>query len=200
MSLLDTTAADSEFDTLGGPLVDTLESTFADPSPYRGTLPWVTTFKVHEAREDGRCVVTVTEEDGTELVRIEDDARFQTLPAIFTRIEELLGLEPPHQFRSVKELRARLASKGYRWTTHPTGRTLGHVSTHTLVADSISELDAALQLRAAPETLYDIIDAGADPMRCHVIFGTPYTVAMALAGTRPDYWEVVFYMRAHGAY
>lgn len=200
MTLLDATSADLEFDTLGGPMVDALESRFTGRSPYNGSLPWVVSFDVHETREDGRCVVTVNEEDGTELVRLEDDARFHTLPAIFTRVEQLLGLEPPMQLRSVKEMREQLASAGYRWVTHPTGRTLGHVSTHTLAADSISQLDAALQLRASPDSIYDLLDAGCDPMRPHVKFGAPYTVALALAQTRPAYWEVVFYMRAHGAH
>jgi hypothetical protein len=76
----------------------------------------------------------------------------------------------------------------------------GHVSTHVIVADSICPLDAALQLRSDPELIYDLLDGGADPMRRHVKFGQPYQVALALSCSRPQYLEVVYYMRAYGAH
>lgn len=199
MMTLDMTAADLDYDTIGGALVDEFERTLSGNSPYLGTLPWVVSFEVHEERVDGRYVSTVREEDSTQLVRLESDSRFPTLEAIFTRVEQLLCIEQ-NQLHSAKEMRERLAELGYRLIAHATGRTLGHVSTHTLVADSISQLDAALQLRVDPDVIYDLLDAGADPLRQHVKFGQPYQQALLLANTRPAYAPVVDYMRALGAH
>lgn len=201
MTLLDATATAQDFDTLGGPLVDEFERTLTGKSPYLGTLPWLLSFEVHEERVGGCWVTTLREEDGTVLVQVENESMCPTGVALLQYVDELLELKPPHQLRSAKEMRERLAETGYRLVPNPTGRRLGHTSTHVIVADSISQLDAALQLRADPELIYDLLDAGADPMRHHVKYGQPYQVALALAGTRPEYLEVVYYMRAtHGAH
>jgi hypothetical protein len=191
---------DQEWEMAGGTLVDEFKRRLSGKSPYLGSLPWSVSFEVHEERVDGRWVTALREEDGAELVCLTDDFRCPTLQALFRRVELLLDIEAPDWIRSAREMRQRLADAGYRLVTHGTGRTLGHVSSHVIMADGISQLDAALQLRSDPEAIYDLLDAGADPMRPHVKFGVPYTVAMALAGTRPEYWEVVFYMRAWGAH
>lgn len=186
--------------TTGDSLVEVLTRTLIGKSPYLGSLPWVVRFEVHEAREDGSWVTNLLEEDGTELVRLVDDFRCPTLQALFQRVEQLLNIDAPDWIRSAREMHQRLADAGYRFATHATGRTLGHVSSHVIVADSISPLDAALQLRSDPELIYDLLDGGADPMRPHVKYGQPYQVALALSRFRPEYLEVVYYMRAYDAH
>lgn len=199
MAHLETMVNDLEFDTVGGQFVDEFERTLSGKSPYLGTLPWALSFEVHEEVIDGLFITTLREENGEAILRREHASRFQTLEALMSRVEMLLDLNSPF-LRDAVDMKERLAEHGYRMAAHLTGRKRGHVSTHTILADSISQLDAALLLESDPEVIFDLLDKDGDPLRAHVKFGTPYRAAQRLAIWRPEYREVVNYMRAHGAH
>jgi hypothetical protein len=73
---------------------------------------------------------------------------------------------PP--WKTLAKATGELANYGYRFVSFPTGSIRGHTETVSIMADSISELDAALKLGSDPECIYDLLDAGADPMRHHI--------------------------------
>lgn len=56
-------------------------------------------------------------------------------------------------------LTGELANYGYRYIKKESGAIRGHTDTVMLLADSISELDAALKLDSDPELIYDLLDA-----------------------------------------
>lgn len=177
-------------------VADELLATLSGPSPYNGSLPFVVEFEVFCAVVDDEFVVTVRY--GADVVaRVSNVTTFAKEPAICQAVQSVLGVDMPDE---LPRLTGELANYGYRYISKASGAVRGHTETVMLLADSISELDAALKLDSDPEFIYDLLDAGADPMRRHIKFGRPFEVARLRAYMRADYADVVAYMRALGAH
>lgn len=176
--------------------VDELSATLSGPSPYNGSLPFVVELDVFCTVVDDEFVVTVR--NGPDVAaRVANWLGFAKEQAICQAVQSTLGVDMPDELPG---LTGELANYGYRYITKATGAVRGHTETVMLLADTISELDAALKLDSDPEFIYDLLDAGADPMRRHIKFGRPFEVARLRAYTRDDYEDVVAYMRALGAH
>lgn len=185
-----------EFEAVGSELSDAFCDTVTGKSPYNGTLPFVVELKVYYAVVDDEFVVTVRH--GREVVaQVSSMLTFVRDLALCIAAQNTLKVDMPD---ALADMTSEIANYGYRFISTPTGLFRGHVETVLLMADSISELDAAMKLGSDPECVYSLIDAGADPMRHHIKFGRPYEVAQLLAYRRDDYWGVVEYMRAAGAH
>lgn len=194
-------ADDLDLQPLGGPLADRLESMIEGPSPYNSRLPWSFQFMVHENMLDDLFVSSIQDEDGQPLLQLTSSSRFPTVDLILLHLSTVLQLEPP--LESAGEIEDRLADLGYRWIVLSTGRSRGHVNTTTVVADPISELDAALQLNVDIDDVMDLLIEEEDStlvMRDHVKFSSPFRVAKLKGVLTPKYREIVAYMRAMGAH
>jgi hypothetical protein len=179
-----------------GSVVDQLSATLSGPSPYNGSLPFVVELQVYCTVVDDEFVVTVR--NGPDVAaRISNVTTFAKEPAICQAVQAVLGIDMPDE---LPRLTGELANYGYRYIKKESGAVRGHTETVMLMADSISELDAALKLDSEPEFIYDLLDAGADPMRRHIKYGRPFEVARLRAYMRADYEDVVAYMRALGAH
>ncbi|QTB79298.1 hypothetical protein J3L14_17805 [Burkholderia pseudomallei] len=185
-----------DFESVGGALADSFSESISGKSPYNGTLPFGLEFRVGNYVIDDVFVVTVTDEKGT-VIRRESPGRFERDAAL---CEAISGAIESEHYAELSDSTASLAARGYRFISTETGLARGHVETVTLIADPISELDAALQLNSEPEYIYDLLDSGADAMRHHIAFGRPYDVAIKLAKSRADYEEVTAYMRGYGCH
>lgn len=187
-----------EFESLAGSQADALSAALEGPSPYNGSLPFAVELRVHLDVVDDDFVATIKKPGDGAVVQVSNAIGFPRELALCLAAHQLLGLE---KHETLAELTSDLANYGYRFISMPTGAARGLTETVLLLADPISELDAALQLGAEPAYIYDLLDGGADPMRLHVRFGRPYQVArLKSLGPRPDYAEVVEYMRAFGAH
>lgn len=187
-----------EFEAIGAAQADELSAAIEGSSPYNGTLPFAIELHLHQSVIDDDFVVTITKPGGDKVVQVFNPIGFHRERAICTAASNLLGVDP---YEELVELTPALADLGYRLIITPTGIFRGLSDKLLFMADPISELDAALQLGAEPDYIYELLDGGADPLRHHVKFGKPYHAAMKLASSRrPDYAEVVAYMRAYGAH
>jgi len=167
-------------------------------SPYNGTMPSEVVLNVHQEVVADNFVVSVMQPDGGLVAQLSDRLEFVRDLAVCCGVSEALSI--PTQ-KTVAAMTAEIANFGYRFIERPTGATRGLTEQILLLADAVTELDAALRLGAEPDYIFDLLDGGADPMRPHVKMGRPYEVALLKAmGPRPDYWSVVEYMRACGAY
>lgn len=176
--------------------VDELSATLSGPSPYNGSLPFVVELEVFCTVVDDEFVVSVR--NGADVAaRVTNWLGFAKDRAICQAVQAVLGVDMPDELPG---LTRELANYGYRYISKATGAVRGHTETVMLFADSISELDAALKLDSDPEFIYDLLDAGADPMRHHIKYGRPFEVARLRAYMRADYEDVVAYMRALGAH
>lgn len=184
------------FEPIGALLADKLSSTFTGSSPYTGSLPFSFVLEVFCEVFDDDFVVSIRQ-DSTLVGRVTSPFGFEREAALCKAIGSLLGATP---HSTLATLTGDLANYGYRFLSLPTGMPRGHTETVTVIADAISELDAALKLESDPECIFDLLDAGADPMRRHIKYGRPFEVARILAYMRADYAEVVAYMRASGAH
>lgn len=187
---------DLDFDALGGEHADALSSALEGPSPYNGSLPYAVEMVVFYTVVDDDFVVQVRRPSGAVLSRIASPVGFNREAALCWSIAGALKMDV-HD--ALADTTSAAAALGYRFISKPTGAVRGHVEDVLLIADPISELDAALQLGADPDHIYDMLDAGANPSRAHIKFGRPLSVAARIAERRPDYEEVVAYMRACGA-
>ena len=179
-----------------GSVVDRLSATLSGPSPYNGSLPFVVELEVYCTVVDDEFVVTVR--NGPDVAaRVANGLGFAKEQAICQAVQSALGVEMPDELPG---LTGELGNYGYRYIAKESGAIRGHTETVMLLADSISELDAALKLDSAPDFIYDLLDAGADPMRRHIKFGRPFEVARLRAYRCADYEDVVAYMRAMGAH
>ena len=177
-------------------MADKLSSTLTGSSPYTGSLPFDFELVVRCEVFDDDFVVTVRQ--GTDVAaRVSSPFGFAREAALCEAIGSILGMPP---WKTLAKATGDLANYGYRFISFPTGSIRGHTETVSIMADSISELDAALKLGSDPECIYDLLDAGADPMRHHIKYGRPFEVARILAHMRADYADVVAYMRGYGAH
>lgn len=179
-----------------GSAVDQLSATLSGPSPYNGSLPFVVELDVFCTVVDDEFVVTVRNGTGV-VAQVNNVTTFAKEQALCKAVQAVLAVDMPDE---LPRLTGELANYGYRYISKATGTAPGHTETVMLLADSISELDAALKLGSAPEYIYRLLDGGADPMRPHIKYGRPYEVARLLAYRRADYEHVVAYMRAVGAH
>lgn len=185
-----------EFEPVGTTLANKLSSTFTGSSPYTGSLPFDFELEVRCDVFDDDFVVTVRH--GRDVAaRTSSPFGFEREAALCEAIGSILGMPPKS---TLAKTTGDLANYGYRFLSFPTGSIRGHTETVSIMADSISELDAALKLDSDPECIYDLLDGGADPMRHHIKYGRPFEVARIKAHIRDDYEEVVAYMRACGAH
>jgi len=185
-----------ELEPIGTTMADKLSSTFTGSSPYTGSLPFDFELVVRCDVFDDDFVVTVRQ--GSDVaVRISSPFGFAREAALCEAIGSILGMPP---WETLAKATGDLANYGYRFISFPTGSVRGHTGTITVMADRISELDAALKLDSDPECIYDLLDGGADPMRHHIKYGRPFEVARIKAHMRADYEDVVAYMRACGAH
>ena len=159
-------------------------------------MPFALEYKVGNYVIDDIFVVTVNTPDGA-VIRHESPGRFEREAALCEAISDTLETDT---FAELADATASLAARGYRFISTETGLARGHVETILLMADAISELDAAVQLQSEPDFIYDLLDSGADAMRHHITFGRPYDVVRKIAKTRPDYEEVAAYMRGYGCH
>ena len=190
------TIDDLEFEAVGSVLADRWIATITGPSPYNGSLPFG--FELRVSCDVFDDIFTVSVRHGTDLVaRVTSPTHFNREPAICQAIGKLLGMAP---WATLPKTTRELANLGYRFISIETGVYRGHTETITILADTISELDAALKLNCDPDCIYDVLDAGADPMRQHITYGRPMEVAKIRQHIREDYQEVLAYMRAYGAY
>ncbi len=196
LEVLDELIDELVFEPVPGVLAETLSATLAGPSPYNGSLPFAFVLEVFYEVVDDKFVVSIRQDDDL-VSRITSPFSFEREAALCAATASLLGAEP---HGTLAKLTGDLANYGYRFLSLPTGILRGHTETVTIVADAISELDAALKLESDPECIYDLLDGGADPMRRHIKFGRPFEVARILAHMREDYKEVVAYMRGYGAH
>lgn len=181
---------------IGTTMADKLSSTFTGSSPYTGSLPFDFELVVRCEVFDDDFVVTVRQ--GSDVAaRVSSPFGFAREAALCEAIGSILGMPP---WKTLAKATGELANYGYRFISFPTGSIRGHTETVSIMADSISELDAALKLGSDPECIYDLLDAGADPMRHHIKYGRPFEVAQILAHMRADYADVVAYMRGYGAH
>lgn len=189
---------DVDFDCLGGELSSKFEQMLAGPNPYTGSIPWLVAVDVHQIVIDDEFVVKLTQ-PGREraLHSRKNSTRYELEETICEYLAPLCALPPCLYFTQLIDT---AAAKGYRFLLKSTGLYRGLTHGAVLMADSISELDAALQLDSSIDTILDLLDAGHDPMRKHVTFGTPFDVAKRKATVRPEYNHVVSYMRACGAH
>jgi len=176
-------------------MADKLSSTFTGSSPYTGSLPFSLVLEVFCEVFDDDFVVSIRQ-DSILVGRVASPFGFEREAALCKSIGALLGVT----HSTLAKLTGDLANYGYRFLSLPTGMSRGHSETVTVIADAISELDAALKLDSDPECIYDLLDAGADPMRHHIKYGRPFEVARIMAHMRADYADVVAYMRACGAH
>ena len=181
---------------IGTMLADKLSSTFTGASPYTGSLPFDFELVVRCDVFDDNFVVTVRQGDDV-VARISSPFGFEREAALCEAIGSILGMLP---WETLAKATGDLANYGYRFISFQTGSVRGHTETITIIADSISELDAALKLDSDPECIFDLLDAGGDPMRHHIKYGRPFEVARIRAHMRADYEDVVAYMRACGAH
>lgn len=187
-----------EFEAVGNAQADALSSAIEGPSPYNGTLPFAIELHLYQSVIDDDFVATIKKPGGEVVAQVFNPLGFPRERAICEAAAVLLGFEG---YEELAELSPDLADYGYRLLITPTGIFRGLSDKLLIMADPIAELDAALQLGSLPDYIYDLLDGGADPMRHHIKFGKPYHVASKLAAsTRPDYAEVVAYMRAFGAH
>jgi hypothetical protein len=187
---------DLVLEPIGTTLAHKLSSTFTSSSPYTGSLPFDFELVVRCDVFDDDFVVTVRQ--GSDVAaRISSPFGFAREAALCEAIGFILGMPP---WKTLAKATGDLANYGYRFTSFPTGSIRGHTETIIVMADRISELDAALKLDSDPECIYDLLDAGADPMRRHIKYGRPFEVARIKAHMRADYEDVVAYMRACGAH
>lgn len=187
---------DLVLEPIGTTMAENLSSTFTSSSPYTGSLPFDFELVVRCDVFDDDFVVTVRQ--GSDVAaRISSPFGFAREAALCEAIGVILGMPP---WETLAKATGDLANLGYRFISFPTGAVRGHTETITVMADSISELDAALKLDSDPEYIFDLLDAGADPMRHHIKYGRPFEVARIRAHMRADYEDVVAYMRACGAY
>ena len=183
-------------ETAGSPMADQLCLSIDGKSPYNGSLPFMVELDVFCTVVDDEFVVTVR--NGPDVAaRVSNVTTFAKEQAMCLAVQTVLGVDMPDE---LPELTGELANYGYRYVKKESGAVRGHTETVMLLADSISELDAALKLDSDPEFIYDLLDAGADPMRQHIKFGRPFEVARLRAYMRADYEGVVAYMRALGAH
>jgi hypothetical protein len=190
------TVDDLDLEPIGTTLAQKLSSTFTSPSPHTGSLPFDCELVVRCDVFDDDFVVTVRQ--GSDVAaRISSPFGFAREAALCEAIGSMLGMLP---WETLAKATGELANYGYRFISFPTGSVRGHTETITIMADSISELDAALKLDSDPECIFDLLDAGADPMRHHIKYGRPFEVARIRAHMRADYEDVVAYMRACGAH
>jgi hypothetical protein len=187
---------DLGLEPIGTTLAQKLSSTFTGSSPYTGSLPFDFELVVRCEVFDDNFVVTVRQ-GGDVAARTSSPFGFEREAALCEAIGSILGMPP---WKTLAKATGDLANYGYRFISFPTGSVRGHTETITVIADSISELDAALKLESDPECIFDLLDGGADPMRRHIKYGRPFEVARILAYMRDDYNEVVAYMRACGAH
>lgn len=187
-----------EFEAVGGVHADALGAAFKG-SPYDGTLPFLVELHVHCRVIDDDFVVAIERPGaGGEVVSVSSPHGFPRDVAVCRGVATVLGLKV-HD--TMAKLTRELANFGYRFIATPTGGARGFTEELLLIADPITELDAALALGAEPGYIFDLLDAGADPMRLHIKYGRPYQVARLMSlGIRPDYLQVVEYMRACGAH
>jgi hypothetical protein len=189
-------AVGNQFEPGIGLRVEQLSASISGKSPYNGSLPFVVELEVYCTVVDDEFVVTVR--NGPDVAaRVSNVTRFAKEPAICQAVQALLGIDMPDE---LPRLTGELANYGYRYIKKESGAVRGHTETVMLLADSISELDAALKLDSDPASIYDLLDAGADPMRHHIKYGRPFEVARLRAYMRADYEDVVAYMRALGAH
>jgi hypothetical protein len=189
-------AIDKPGDAAGADMVDRLCLAIEGKSPYNGSLPFMVELDVFCTVVDDEFVVTVR--NGPDMAaRVSNVTTFAKEPAICQAVQTVLGVEMPDELPG---LTGELANYGYRYIVKESGAVRGHTETIMLLADSISELDAALKLESDSEFIYALLDAGADPMRWHIKFGRPFEVARLLAYRRADYEDVVAYMRGLGAH
>ncbi|MEM8516303.1 hypothetical protein [Janthinobacterium sp. CAN_S7] len=184
------------FEPIGTTLAIKLSSTFTGLSPYTGSLSFDFELVVHCDVFDDNFVVTVWK-GGAAAARISSPFGFSRDAALCEAIGAALGTAPRD---TLAQTTRKLADYGYRVLSFETGAIRGHTETITVMADRISELDAALKLDIHPECIYDLLDAGSDPMRHHIKYGRPFEAARIKARMRADYEDVVAYMRACGAH
>jgi hypothetical protein len=185
-----------QVEAAAAPMADQLCLSVDGKSPYNGSLPFMVELDVFCTVVDDEFVVTVR--NGADVAaRVTNWLGFARDQAICQAVRSALGIKVPDE---LSELTGELANYGYRYISKESGAVRGHTGTVMLLADSISELDAALKLDSDPEFIYDLLDAGADPMRRHIKYGRPFEVARLRAYMRADYEDVVAYMRALGAH
>lgn len=183
---------------MGGGQLELLGKAMKGKSPYNGSMPSEVTLNVHQEVVADNFVVSVMQPDGGLVAQLSDRLAFARDLAVCCGVCEALGV--PTQ-KTVTAMSAEIANFGYRFVERSTGATRGLTERLLLIADVVTELDAALRLGAEPDYIFGLLDGGADPMRPHVMMGRPYEVALLKAmGPRPDYWSVVEYMRACGAW
>lgn len=192
----DTAEFELEFASICGPLSDEFSSKVSGPSPYNGTMPFAFVLEVFFEYVDGEYVTRVLE-DGNLISQSFASSHYRRDSTLRNAIAVKTRTMPGKDLDATIEA---IGDRGYRFNSIVTGAPYGHVETVTLIADAVSELDAALQLGSDPEHIYDLLDAGADVNREHAQFGKPLKVAKHIAKTRPDYEDVVGYMHACGAY
>lgn len=187
-----------EFEAIGAAKADELSAALEGKSPYNGSLPFAVELHLHQTVIDDDFVVTINKPGGDKVVQVFNPIGFHRERAICESASAILGVDP---YEELVELTPALAELGYRLIITPTGVFRGLSDKLLFMADPISELDAALQLGAEPDYIYDLLDGGADSMRHHVKFGKPFHAALRQAsGSHPEYSEVVAYMRAFGAH
>jgi hypothetical protein len=152
-----------EFEAVGGELADRLSENIDGKTHTTGALPFAVEPHVFCTVADDEFVVTVMKSDKT-VARVRAPRFHQDL-AMCQAVSNVFGSELPHELR---ELTAALADYGYRYIAKETGELRGHTETVLLMADNISELDAALSIDSEPDYLYDLLDGGADPLRNHI--------------------------------
>lgn len=187
-----------EFEAVGAAKADELSMALDGDSPYNGKLPFAVELHLYQSVIDDDFVVTIKKPGGEHVAQVFNPLGFHREYAICEAAAVLLGLTG---YEELVDLTPALAELGYRLIIAPTGVFRGLSDNVLFMADPISELDAAIQLGAETEYIYDLLDGGADPMRHHVKFGKPFHAAMRqAAGSYPGYSEVVAYMRACGAH
>ncbi len=198
MFSLTPTDVELEFESLAGGQADAFSTALKGPSPYNGSLPFAVELHLHADVVDDEFVTTIKRPGMGVVVQVTNPLGFPRELALCIAAHKVLGLK---KLEVLAELTEELANFGYRFVSVPTGASRGLTENVLLMADPVSELDAALHLGAEPAYIYDLLDGGADPMRLHVMLGRPYQVAQLLSlGPRPDYADVADYMRALGAH
>lgn len=199
MRLLMPDDVELEFASLAGSHVDTLSAALEGPSPYNGALPFAVELHLHQDVVDDDFLVTVKQPGKGVVVQVSNPLGFPRELALCLASQKLLSLTK--KMETLRELTSALANLGYRFVSVPTGAARGLTENIMFMADPITELAAALELGADPDYILGLLDGGADPMRLHIMFGRPFQVArLKSLGVRPDYAEVVEYMRALGAH
>lgn len=137
-------------------------------SPYNGSLPFVVELDVFCTVVDDEFVVTVR--NGLDVAaQVSNVTTFPKEQVICQAVQTVLGVDMPDE---LPELTSELANYGYRYITKERGAVrAGGTQTVMLLADNISELDAALKLDSDPEFIYDLLGLGAALNRRHVRFG-----------------------------